>query len=125
MATKNANNENKNVVANPEMEQFVNDNIGIVPTMMKKRFLKLTIEEQVKKIEFYKERQKWMEEYKEKNRVVNRVKEIFEKKKATVQDAKEVMKYCQDFLDSFKQREIEKLDEQIAKLEAMKKSLED
>lgn len=125
MATKNANNENKNVVANPEMEQFVNDNIGIVPTMMKKRFLKLTIEEQVKKIEFYKERQKWMEEYKEKNRVVNRVKEIFEKKKATVQDAKEVMKYCQDFLDSFKQREIEKLDEQIAKLEEMKKSLED
>lgn len=123
MATKNANNENQNTVAN--MEQFIEEHIGLVPHVMLNRFKKLPIEEQAKKMQHYIERAKWIEEQKEKNRVVNRVKEVFEKRHATVEDAKDVLRFCTDFIDSFKQREIEKLDDEIRKLQEMKRSLED
>lgn len=123
MATKNANNENQNTVAN--MEQFIEEHIGLVPHVMLNRFKKLSIEEQSKKMQHYIDRTKWIEEQKEKNRVVNRVKEVFEKRHATVEDAKDVLRFCTDFIDSFKQREIEKLDDEIRKLQEMKRSLED
>ena len=125
MATKNEiKNETKNVVANPEMEKFVTDNLSLVPNVMKSRFDKLTLEEKVQKIKDYQQRQEWKKEWEEKNKMVNRVKELFEKRHATVQDAKEVMDFCKDFINSFKQREIEKLDEQIQKLQEMKKQLD-
>lgn len=125
MATKNEiKNETKNVVANPEMEKFVTDNLSLVPNVMKSRFDKLTLEEKVQKIKDYQQRQEWKKEWEEKNKMVNRVKELFEKRHATVQDAKEVMDFCKDFINSFKQREIEKLDEQIQKLQEMKKQFD-
>lgn len=126
MATKNEiKNETKNVVVvNPEMEKFVTDNLSLVPNVMKSRFDKLTLEEKVQKIKDYQQRQEWKKEWEEKNKMVNRVKELFEKRHATVQDAKEVMDFCKDFINSFKQREIEKLDEQIQKLQEMKKQFD-
>lgn len=125
MATKNEiKNETKNVVVNPEMEKFVTDNLSLVPNVMKSRFDKLTLEEKVQKIKDYQQRQEWKKEWEEKNKMVNRVKELFEKRHATVQDAKDVMDFCKDFINSFKQREIEKLDEQIQKLQEMKKQFD-
>lgn len=125
MSNKISKNVSENAVVNNEMEQFINENIGIVPKMMMKRFMNLSMDEQVKKIQFYIDRKKWIEEQKERNRIVNLVKEMFEKRQATVEDARDVLRYCTDFIDSFKQREIEKLDDEIRKLQEMKRSLED
>lgn len=123
---KNNEIENKNEVMNNEqMQQFINENITIVPKVMKGRFEKLTIEQKVEKIKEYIQRKQWQAEWVEKNRMVNRVKDLFNKRHATVQDAKDVLEFCNEFINSFKQHEIEKLDEEIQKLQEMKKSLED
>lgn len=125
MATKNeVKNENKNEVMNNEqMEQFINENISLVPRVMKSRFEKLSIEQKVEKIKDYIQHKQWQAEYQEKNRMVNRVKELFTKRHGTVQDAKEVLEFCNEFINSFKQREIDEIDKQIAALEERKKML--
>lgn len=112
-------------IADENKVQFINENIHMVPKNQMKKFQTLDIDGQVDKIQFYFDMQKMKDEWKEKNRMVNRVKDLFEKRHGTVEDAKDVMRYMQDFIDTAKEREIAKLDEEIAKLEAMKKSLED
>jgi len=116
MAQKNAD-ENK--------VQFINENINIVPKNQMKKFQNLDIDEQVSKIQFYIDMKKMREEWIEKNRMVNKVKVMFEKRNGTVEDAKDCMKFLQEFIDGAKQREIDKLDEEIAKLQRMKESLND
>ena len=72
MANENKNNENKNnVVANPamtngQMEQFVKDNISIVPKNQTKKFESLKLEQKVSKIRFYIDIQKMKEDAREK-----------------------------------------------------------
>ena len=116
MSTKVNFNEN-------EAQQFVTENINVVPKNQMKKFNSLKLEDQVKKIQFYFDIKRLREDGKIKNSVPNKVKELFEHKKATIQDAKDVIKYCSEFIDGFKQREIEKLDAEIAKLQAMKQSI--
>ncbi len=125
--------ENKNQVINNKVEntavenneavQFINENINVVPKIMYKRFMNLSVEEQVAKIKHYIQRNKQIEEWREHSKMVNRVKDLFEKRHATVQDAQEVMKYCTEFINNFKQTEIDRLDAEIAKLQAMKNSI--
>ena len=105
-----------------EMKEFVTANMEIVPKNQTKKFNALTLEEKVTKIQFYIDIQKLREDARIKNSVPNKVKELFDKR-GTVEDAKEVLKFCSDFIDGFKQREIEKLDAEIARLQAMKQSI--
>lgn len=114
---KNNSTENANVVEN--MEQFINDNIHLVPNIMMKRFMNLSIEGQVQKIQHYLH----IQEIRENNRVVNRVKEMFNKRNATVDDAKEVLEFCKEFINSAKDREIAAIDEEIARLMQKKQSI--
>jgi hypothetical protein len=57
-----------------------------------------------------------------KNSIPNKVKDLFEAKHGTVEDAKAVMKFCNEFIDGFKQREVERIDAEIRKLQLMKES---
>lgn len=114
---KNNSTENANVVEN--MEQFINDNIALVPNVMMKRFMKLSIEGQVQKIQHY----QYIQQLRENNRVVNRVKDLFDKRKATVEDAKDVLEFCKEFINSAKDREIAAIDEEIARLMQKKQSI--
>ena len=119
--------ENVNTVENnvteEQAKQFVADNLYRVSKVMRSRFDALPLAEQVNRINRYIEREQEIAKWKERSRMINRVKELFEKKHATVSDAKEVMKYCEEFINNYKAREIEKLDEQIRKLQLMKESL--
>lgn len=119
--------ENVNAVENnvteEQAKQFVADNLHRVSKVMRSRFDALPLAEQVNRINRYIEREQEIAKWKERSRMINRVKELFEKKHATVSDAKEVMKYCEEFINNYKAREIEKLDEQIRKLQLMKESL--
>lgn len=117
MAKKNVNIENVNAIENKE--QFINDNIAIVPSVMMKRFMKLSIDEQVAKIMHYMN----VQEMRAQRRLVNRVRDLFDKRHATVEDAKEVLNFCNEFINSAKDREIAAIDAEIAKLMQKKQSI--
>jgi len=121
-------NVSENIVIEPimdeqQMQQYVEDNIHMVPKNQIKKFESMTLQQKVSKISFYYDMQKLREDARIKNSVLNRVKEMFDKRHATVDDAKEVIKFAQEFVDNFRQHQIEEIDRQIAELEQMKEAL--
>lgn len=108
-----------------EMVEYINSHSDLVPRNRTKMFSDLSIEEQYKQLQKWERIKKWKEEAMEANRIVNKLKDLFDRKNGTVEDAKDCMRFLQDFIDGAKQREINKLDEEIAKLQLMKKSLEE
>ena len=128
MANKNANNEN-NVVTNPamtkeQMEQFVKDNIAIVPRNQAKKFESLKLEQKVSKIRLYLDIQKMKEDAREKNKLENKVKDLFVRRKATTEDVLRVIEFCKKFIESTKVDEMNKLQAEIDRLTELKRSLE-
>ena len=129
MANENKNNENKNVVTNPamtneQMEQFVKDNISIVPRNQAKKFESLKLEQKVSKIRFYIDIQKMKEDAREKNKLENKVKDLFVRRKATTEDVLRVIEFCKKFIESTKVDEMNKLQAEIDRLTELKRSLE-
>ena len=129
MANKNANNENNNVVTNPamtneQMEQFVKENISIVPRNQAKKFESLKLEQKVSKIRFYLDIQKMKEDAREKNKLENKVKDLFIRRKATTEDVLRVIEFCKKFIESTKVDEMNKLQAEIDRLTELKRSLE-
>ena len=106
-----------------QMKQYVEENIHIVPKNQRNKFESMTLDQKVSKISFYYDMQKLREEAKVKNSIPNKVREIFDKRHASIDDARTVLQFCTEFIDNFKQREIDKIDEQIRQLELMKQSL--
>ena len=119
------NNVNENVVVMDDetLQAMVDDNKHIVPRSQLKKFEAMSLKEQAAKIQFYYDVQKMKEDARIKNSIINKVKELFDKRHATVDDAKEVIKFAQEFVDNFRQHQIEEIDKQIAELEQMKESL--
>lgn len=122
------NNETKNIMIEPimdnaTMEAIVEDNINIVPKNQRKKFDSLSLQHKVAKIQFYNDMAKMKEDSRIKNSIPYRVKELFDKRHATIDDASDVLKFCNEFIDGYKFREIAKIDEEIARLEQMKQSL--
>ena len=129
MANNNSNNENKNVVTNPamtneQMEQFVKENIKIVPRNQAKKFESMKLEQKVSKIRFYIDIQKMKEDAKEKNKLENKVKDLFIRRKATTEDVLRVIEFCKKFIESTKVDEMNKLQAEIDRLTELKRSLE-
>lgn len=118
---KNISTENENIVVEPIMDEetmkaVIEDNIHIVPKNQLKKFQSLTLQRQVSKIQFYQDMKQMRETARINNSVPNRVKELFDKRHATVDDAKAVIQFCTEFIDNFNVREIEKIDaEEIRK----------
>ena len=122
------NNETKNIMIEPimdnaTMEAIVEDNINIVPKNQRKKFDSLSLQHKVAKIQFYNDMAKMKEDSRIKNSITYRVKELFDKRHATIDDARDVLKFCNEFIDGYKLREIAKIDEEIARLEQMKQTL--
>lgn len=115
--------QNEVTMSEQEMVEFVNMYIGIVPKNQLKKVNSLELKDKVVKIKFYQDMIKMREDARVKNSIPNKVKDMFEAKHGTVEDAKAVIKWCNEFIESFKEREIERLDAEIAKLQAMKQSL--
>lgn len=121
---KNIENETVNVVMDEEtMQAVIEDNMHLVPKNQMKKFEAMTLEQKIKKIQFYTDMAVMREEARIKNSVLNRVKEVFDKRHATVEDARDVIKFAQEFVDNFRQHQIEEIDRQIAELEQMKEAL--
>jgi len=129
MANNNSNNENKNVVTNPtmtneQMEQFVKENISIVPRNQAKKFESMKLEQKVSKIRFYIDIQKMKDDAREKNKLENKVKDLFVRRKATTEDVLRVIEFCKKFIESTKVDEMNKLQAEIDRLTELKRSLE-
>ena len=117
-------NENVNTVMDEQqMQQYVEENIHMVPKNQRKKFETLTLEQKAKKIQFYIDIEKLRADAKIKNSVLNRVKEVFDKRHATIDDAKQVIEFAQEFVDNFRKHQIEEIDKKIARLEEMKLAL--
>ena len=112
--------ENEVQEYNEDMQSFIKENYSLVPRVKRGEFDTLTDEEKVEKIKFYQERIRQRAEAIANNTVPNRVKALFEKRHATVDDAKEVLNFCKEFIDNFNAMQIEKIDEKIAELVEMK-----
>jgi hypothetical protein len=129
MANKNANNENNNVVTNPamtneQMEQFVKDNISIVPRNQAKKFESMKLEQKVSKIRFYIDIQKMKDDAREKNKLENKVKDLFVRRKATTEDVLRVIEFCKQYIETSKVDEMNKLQAEIDRLTDLKRALE-
>lgn len=125
-------NENMNVVENntvantmtaEEMQQYIKENEQIIPACQKKKYNALDDAGKVAKIKFYYDLKKMREDARIKNSIPNKVKDLFDAKHGTIEDAKLVMRFCQEFIDGFRQHQIEEINRQIAELEQMKQAL--
>lgn len=122
------NNEVMNAVENVSMDEqtmqaIIDDNIEMVPKNQRKKFDALSLEAKIAKLQFYQDIAVMKAEAKVKNSIPNKVKELFEKRHANIEDAKQVLKYAQEFIDNYRMMQIAELDKQIAELEAMKEAL--
>ena len=108
-----------------EMVQFVNENNDIVPKNRRNKFLNMSIDEQVESIKKWQEIKKLHNEWAEKNKVENRVVELLTKRNATTEDVLKVIEVCKDYIKDFKEKELAKIDDEIARLNNMKKSIEE
>jgi hypothetical protein len=121
-------NEVENIVIEPIMDDetkqaIIDDSMHLVPKNQMKKFEAMTLDQKFKKLQFYTDLAVMKEQARIKNSVLNRVKEVFEKRHATIDDAREVLKFAQEFIDNFKQHQIEEIDKKIAELEEMKLAL--
>ena len=106
-----------------QMEQFIAENINIVPANQRMRFKNLTLEKKVSKIEFYLSMKKMWADAAEKNKLVNKVTELMVKRNATIQDATEIIEACKKFISDSRKSEIIRIGEEIARLEEMRQQL--
>lgn len=107
-----------------QTEQFINENTAIVPKNQRKKFETLTLEQKVSKIHHYLDSQKTKEERVEKNKLENKVKDLFDRRKVTTEDVLRVIEFCKKYIESTKAAEIEKLQTEIERLSSLKRTLE-
>lgn len=106
-----------------EMEQFINENIGLVTNRTMKKFNTWSLEA---KCDYIKKRIEWnssIKEAKENGKLCNQVKKLMIRKKATVDDVNEVIDICNSFIGELKQAELDKIDNEIKRLQDLKNYL--
>ena len=107
-----------------QMEQFINENNSIVPNNRRKQFESLSLEEKVEKINHFIQAKKTREEHLEKNKLENRVKDLFDRRHATTEDVLRVIEFCKKYIESTKEAEINKLQTEIDRLSSLTRTLE-
>lgn len=107
-----------------QMEQFINENNSIVPNNRRKQFESLSLEEKAEKINHFIQAKKTREEHLEKNKLENRVKDLFDRRHATTEDVLRVIEFCKKYIESTKEAEINKLQTEIDRLSSLKRTLE-
>lgn len=106
-------------ISENEMVDFIKANIDIVPDRSKDKFATYDLKKQYRKIKWYLKEQ----ETKDKNVMVVRVERMFNAKNASIEDAKAVIEFCNEYINSAKEREIAAIDAEIAKLMQKKQSI--
>lgn len=130
MSEKNVETEKKNgigksTMSKEQMEQFINENLSVVPRNCRRKFESLvTVEEKFTKIRYFLDAKKLRDEMVEKNKLESKVKELFIKRKATTEDVVRVIDFCKQYIQSTKEDEIKKINGEIQRLTHLKQTLE-
>ena len=130
MANKNSNDNKPNdkvaevTMSNEQMEQFVAEHLFIVPRNWRSRFDALSLDKKVSKIRFYIDMQQMRANAMERNKLENKVKELFIKRNATTEEVVKVIDMCKEYIQSTKEQEITKLQDEIERLTHLKNALE-
>lgn len=107
-----------------EKIEFINQNINLVPKTMKSRFAKMEVDQQFEKMQTYVELDKEKKEAKEMTKLAMRVKQLFISKKANIEDANSVIKFCNEYIKARKIDEIAKIDAELQRLTELKSQLQ-
>jgi len=130
MANKNSNDNKTNdgvvetTMSKEQMEQFVTEHLSIVPRNWRSRFDALPLDKKVSKIHSYIDMQQMRVTAMERNKLENRVKDLFIKRKATTEEVVKVIDMCKEYIQSTKEDEINKLQDEIDRLTHLKHTLE-
>lgn len=128
MSNKNTDTKNDGVVestmSKEQMEQFVTEHLSIVPRNWRSRFDTLPLDKKVSKIHFYIDMQQMRANAMERNKLENRVKELFIKRNATTEEVVKVIDMCKEYIQATKEQEITKLQDEIERLTHLKLALE-
>lgn len=107
-----------------EKMQFVNENIELVPATMRSRFEKFDTDKQYDRMLHYVEMQKLRDEAQAMTKLAWKVKQLFETKQATIEDATAVIDFCNKYIDSCKEQELARVNEEIQRLTELKEKLQ-
>ena len=107
-----------------QKEDFINNHKEIVPRNWKKKFENLSLDDKIKKIYFFIDMKKMKEEVTEKNKLENKIKDLFIKRKVTTEEVLKVIDFCKQYIEGTKQEEIKKIQLEIERLTNLKSSLE-
>ena len=106
-----------------ERTQFINDNIEYVPNARKNVFKTWDIDKQYEMLVRWKHNYEWRKQWEEANKIENRVKELFIKRKVTLDEVLKVIEFCNDWIKDEREKQIIALDEEIARLEERRNTL--
>lgn len=104
--------------------EFVNQNINLVPKVMKTRFAKLDVDQQFEKMQQYVEWDKSKKEAQAMTKLAYRVKQLFTSKKANIEDANAVIRFCNEYIKTCKADEIARIDAELQRLTELKSQLQ-
>lgn len=108
-----------------EKVQFINENKDLIPNNRKNVFSTWSLQKQFDEINRWKKNKQWREQWIEQNKIENKVKDLFERRKVTLDEVLKVIEFCNDWIKSERENEIIRLDEEIAKLEERKRRMEE
>ena len=113
-----------NKMTQEEKVEFINQNINLVPKTMKSRFAKMDVDQQFEKMQTYVKWDKAKKEAQEMTKLAMRVKQLFISKKAKIEDANAVIKFCNEYIKTCKIDEIAKIDAELQRLTELRSQLQ-
>lgn len=109
--------------ADDEKTQFINENINFVPDNRKRVFKTWDIDKQYEMITRWKKNYEWRKQWEENNKIENKVKDLFIRRKVTIDDVMTVIDFCKAWIKEEQDHEIARIDEEIARLEERRNTL--
>lgn len=115
------------------MQQVINENLSLVSDKTREKFNELSVEEQYKKILKLIANKKFQDKKKGDgqatgsvytNKFAGAIKKVFDKYSPTIADAEGLIKFCYEYIDECKAKEIERINNEIERLQNMKEQLE-
>ena len=111
--------------ADDEKTQFINENKDLIPNNRKNVFSTWPLQKQFDEINRWKKNQEWRKQWEENNKLENKVKDLFIRRKVTIDEVLTVIDFCKAWIKEEQDHEIARIDEEISRLELRKQMLEE
>ena len=102
---------------------FINENIGFVPDNKRNVFETWDIDKQYAKLSGWKTKAEWRAEMAELNKIENKVRDLFIKRKVTIEEVERVIEFCKSWIKDAHEHDITLIDEEIERLTERRNNL--